>query len=164
MSEQKEQDWKETRIVEYARLGEAIEWETYEMDQDSTLRQAIEDYQGLGELVKQAKSGYLTKIENMQQQQAGIKLELAEKWNIPEKTFECNAGTATLRTTRSLIIRNKQKLIEFLTLNKKLSEFIKGFEITKLRKIKDAGLLENEIATWDEKRSISISLTKEAEQ
>ena len=164
MNEQKEQDWKEERIAEYAKLETAKQQIQNDMNLDAELNKIETSIKAWLERADRLKKPYFDKTLECEQQQAGIKLELAEKWNIPGKTFGCNAGTATLRTTRSLIIRNKQKLIEFLTLNKKLTEFIKSFEITKLRKIKDAGLLASEIATWDEKRSISISLTKEAEQ
>ena len=158
MSEQKEQDWKEARINQYT-LAEGAKQEI--QNNMTELPEIIELERGIAykqDQLRHIKQPYLDKILECDQLRTGIKLELADKWDVEEKTFECNAGSATLRTTRSLIIRNKQKLIEFLALNKKLSEFIKSFEITKLRKIKDAGLLESEIATWDEKRSISISI------
>ena len=164
MNEQRVQNWKAELIVEYAQLENKIATETHKMDTDPNLDALLRDQATLNAEIKLAKEIYTKNIEAAQRQQAGIKAELVDSWLSTEgKTFECNAGSITLRTTRSLIIRNKQKLIEFLTLNKKLSEFIKSFEITKLRKIKDAGLLENEIATWDEKKSISISI-KEVEQ
>ena len=155
MSEEISKNWKEGLIAEYARIENEIATETNEMVTDPDLIKLMKEQAKLNDMIALLKGTYSKNIEVAQQQQAGIKLELAEK---------CSAGTATLRTTKSLHIRSKEKLVAFLELNKKLTDFIKNFEITKLRKIKDAGMLEDEICTWDEKKSISISLTKEAEQ
>ena len=158
MNEQTKQDWKAEMITAYARLENGIAIETHEMDTDAEINKLLKEWEKLGKMIEQGKRIYFDNIAKARQQQAGIKLELAEKWGIGDKTFECDAGTATLRTTKSLNIRSKEKLVAFLELNKKLTDFIKSFEITKLRKIKDAGMLEDEIATYDEKKSISIHI------
>ena len=163
MSEKEEQDWKAGRIAEYARLENIVTTEMRKMGTDPDLDALMRDRVKLDEMIKQEQGLYLKTIEAAQQQQAGIKLELAEKWDIEDKTYECATGTATLRTTKSLHIRSKEKLVAFLELNKKLTDFVKSFEITKLRKIKDAGMLEDDIATWDEKRNVAIKIA-EAEQ
>ena len=162
MSEQT-QDWKSERIGEYVKLENMVTIEMQKMGTDPDLDALIRDRVKLNEMIERGQELYLKKIEAAQQQQAGIKLELVDRWYSEEKTFECAAGTATLRTTKSLKIQSKEKLIDFLMLNKKLVDFIKTFEITKLRKIKDAGMLEDEIATYDEKKSIAIKIV-EAEQ
>jgi len=156
--------WRTDRIAEYARLENEITDEAHKMGADSDVNKLVLERVKLNEMIELGRGLYLKNIEAAQQQQAGIKLELAETWSDTEdKTFECDAGTAILRTTKSLHIRSKEKLVAFLELNKKLTEFIKSFEITKLRKIKDAGMLEDEIATWDEKKNVAIKLA-EADQ
>lgn len=163
MSEQTKQDWKEKRIAEYAKLEKKITHERNTLLSDSEINKLALERDKLDKLIIEKGKQYILNIDAAQQQQAGIKLELAEKWDIEDKTFECAIGTATLRTTKSLHIRSKAKLVAFLELNKKLTEFIKSFEITKLRKIKDAGILEDEIATWDEEKNVAIKIA-EAEQ
>ncbi len=164
VKEQVKYDWKELRIAEYARLENEIAIETHELVTDPVRNRLIKEQAMLNAEIEEVEAIYHKNIEAAQQQQAGIKLELAETWSDTEdKTFECDAGTAILRTTKSLHIRSKEKLVAFLELNKKLTEFIKSFEITKLRKIKDAGMLEDEIATWDEKKNVAIKLA-EADQ
>ena len=162
-------NWRTDRIAEYARLENEITIQKNEMAYDPGLINLMTKQAKLNDMIALAKGLYTKNIEAAQQQQAGIKAELVETWGTTEeKTFECAAGTATLRTTKSLHIRDKVKLINFLELNKKLTEFIKSFEITKLRKIKDAGMLEDDIATWDEKKNVAISIREttilEAEQ
>ena len=155
------QNWRTDRIAEYARLENEIVLEMNEMGADPDLVKLMKEQAKLNDMIVLAKGIYAKNIEAAQQQQVGIKLELVDTWGDTEdKTFECPAGTATLRTTKSLHIRDKVKLINFLELNKKLTDFIKSFEITKLRKIKDAGMLEDEICTWDEKKSVAIKIAE----
>jgi len=168
MNEETKQDGDERRIArktmqirEYTNLEKKIAIEIHEMDTDPVLNKhykAISEHRGK---IKELEEPFRRNIQAAREQQTGIKAELVDEWlSTEDKTFECNAGTATLRTTKSLHIRNKEKLIAFLKLNNKLIEFIKSFEITKLRKIKDAGLLDDEIATYDEKRNIAIKITE----
>ena len=158
MTEETKQDWKVELIAEYAKLENEIALEMHEIGTDPDLIKLMKEQAKLNDMIALTKGIYAKNIEAAQQQQAGIKLKLAEKWDIDEKTFECIIGTATLRTTKSLHIKSKEKLVAFLELNKKLTEFIKSFEITKLRKIKDAGMIEDEIATWDIKHNVAISI------
>lgn len=154
-------NWRTDIIAEYVRLENDIAIESHEMDTDPELNRLLKEWEKSGKMIEQGKKIYFDNISKARQQQAGIKLELIETWGDAEdKTFKCAAGTATLRINRSLNIRSKEKLVAFLELNKKLTDFIKSFEITKLRKIKDAGLLEDEICAWDETRSIAIKITE----
>ena len=160
-TEERMRNWRTDRIAEYARLENEIDIETHELVTDPERNRLIKEKEKLNEMIELAEGLYIKNIEAARQQQAGIKLELVDAWGDTEdKTFKCDAGTATLRTTKSLNIRSKEKLVAFLELNKKLTEFIKSFEITKLRKIKDAGMIEDEIATWDVSRSVAIKITE----
>jgi len=163
MSEEAKRDWKAQRIDEYIKLENIVTTETRKMDTDPDLDMLRRERAKLNEMIELGQGLYIKTIEAAQQQQIGIKSELVEKWDIEEKTFECAAGTATLRTTRSLHIKSKEKLVEFLATIHRLPDFIKSFETVKLRKTKDAGLLGDEIATWDEKKSVAIKIA-EAEQ
>lgn len=163
MSETKErmQKWRTDRIVEYARLGNEIALEMHEIETDPDLIKLMKEQAKLNDMIALAKGIYAKNIEAAQQQQAGIKLELVESWGDTEdKTFKCDAGTATLRTNRSLNIKSKEKLVNFLATLNKLPDFIKTFEISKLRKIKDAGLLDDEIASYEENPSVAIKITE----
>ena len=160
MTEEAKQDWKTERITEYAKLEKEEVTIKHEMSADIGLNKLIQKRSDLDTVIKFAEKSYFKNIEAAQQQQAGIKLELVDRWYGEEKTFECAAGIATLRTTKSLKIQSKQKLIDFLVLNKKLVDFIKSFEIAKLRKIKDAGFLGDEVVSYDETKSIAIKITE----
>lgn len=152
-------NWKEERIAEYAKLTTDKDKVTREMESDTEINKLIEHYKNMSDAIATQQYPFLTKVEAIEQQQAGIKLELIEKWDIKEKSFKCDIGEATLRTNRSLHIRDKAKLIEFLISIKKLPEFIKSFETAKLRKVKDVGMLDDDIATYDEKQNVAIKVT-----
>lgn len=160
MIREKLQDWKEQRIAEYAKLEKEITTDMQDMGNDQGLNGLIAKRERLAEIIKISQKVYLEHIEEAQQRQALLKAELADGWDIDDKTFKCPAGTATARTTRSLNIRSKLRLVNFLLRIEKLPEFIKSFDVSKLRKLKDAGLLEDEIASWDEKRNVSIRIVE----
>lgn len=154
----KEENWKEQILAKYAELEKELTKITNLMYGDSDLGALILERELIDKEIEQANKGYIEAIEGTKQQQVDLKVELVDNWRAEDKTFACVIGTATLRTTRSLQIKNKGKLIDFLTTLKKLPEFIKSFEVAKLRKIKDAGLLEDELATYDEKKSVVIKI------
>ena len=159
VTDERMQNWRTDRITEYALLESNKKGLERCFDEDTDLNKLRDELRTVLDKIERAEKPHLASIDAVKQQQAGIKLELVDTWGATEeKTFECGVGTATLRTTKSLNIRNKEKLVAFLELNKKLTDFIKSFEITKLRKIKDAGMLEDEICTWDEKKSVAIKM------
>ena len=161
MSEETEQNWKAERIVEYARLENEIALQMNELNTDPELNKLMKEQAKLNDIIALAKGIYAKNIETAQQQQKGIKAELVNSWGDTEdKTFKCDAGTATLRRDRSLKVLSKTKLVEFLATLNKLPDFIKTFDVTKLRKIKDAGLLGDEIASYEENPSVVIKITE----
>ena len=164
MTEERNQNWKAENITKYAQT-EAVKLQIlHDITSDTEIGLLSERLIKTEAELATKKQPYFDRVLECEQLQTGIKAELVDAWGATEeKTFECDAGTATLRTTKSLNIRSKEKLVEFLAILGKLPEFIKTFETAKLRKIKDAGLLEDEVATWDEKKSIAIKIA-EADQ
>lgn len=158
----KQETQKEEALVEYAKLVKEEAKITYDMDTDPKIRIITKAIDELNNTLEERKANYIEKIIPLQEKQISIKADIVDLWCASEgKTFKCDVGSATIKTTRSLCIKSTEKLIDFLISIKKLPEFIKSFEIAKLRKIKEAGLLGNDIATWDEKQSVSIKLTED---
>ena len=153
-------NWKEERIIRYTELITEKTNINRELETDAEINKLKIEYEDLSDAIATLQYPFQKRIEAIEEQQANIKSELVKRWDIPEKTYECDTGIATLRTTKSLRINNKSKLVEFLILNKKLVDFIKSFEISKLRKIKDAGMLGEEIASWDENKNVVIKEKK----
>ena len=154
-------NWRTDRIAKYVELEVKKITAREHWEENVTLYKLQAELKRVLDKIEKTEKPYRADVDALSQQQAGIKSQLVETWGDTEdKSFECTAGTATLCTTKSLHIRSKEKLVAFLELNKKLTDFIKDFEITKLRKIKDAGMLEDDIATWDEKKNVAIKIAE----
>ena len=81
---------------------------------------------------------------------------LIDGWDIDDKTYECEAGSATIRTTKSLRITNKKGLIATLFDLGQLPECIRTWNLSYLRKLKDVNLIGDEIASYDEHQNVVI--------
>ena len=155
--------WKEQKMTERTEEYAKLEQEKADIEHllfyDKMLRELTDTRDAISKEIAALEKEPLHNLALVSQRQAEIRLELAETWGAYEgKTFKCDAGTVTLRETRSFDIRSKKKLVEFLAKLDKVSEFIKTFEIAKLRKVKEAGLLDDDIARWDEHKNVTISL------
>ena len=105
-------NWRTAQIGEYAQAeAEKIQTqrnmtkipEVIELEKDIAYKQ---------DQLKHITQTYFDKILQCEQLQTDIKAALVDSWGDAEdKTFECATGTATLRTTKSLHIRSKEKLV-----------------------------------------------------
>lgn len=80
----------------------------------------------------------------------------ADKWDIADKTYKCDAGEATLRTTKALKITDNGSLITLLLDIEKLPECIRTWNLSYLRKLKDVELIEDTIAHYDENQNVIV--------
>ena len=163
MSEEGKPNWKEEvmteKTVEYAELEQKKVDAKFLLSRDKTLVDLAKKRDAVNLEIEAREKQPLNTLALVSQRQAAIRMELAEGWGTYEgKTFVCDAGTVTLRETRSFNIRSKKKLVEFLAKLDKVSDYIKTFEIAKLRKVKEAGLLDDDIARWDEHVNTVITL------
>ena len=81
---------------------------------------------------------------------------LIEDWDITDKTYVCEMGTATLKTTKSLKISDKKRLIAVLLNVDKLPESIRSWNLSYLRKLKDVDMIEDSIAFYEEHQNVVI--------
>jgi hypothetical protein len=77
-------------------------------------------------------------------------------WDITDKTYVCEMGTATLKTTKSLKISDKKRLIAVLLNIDKLPESIRSWNLSYLRTLKDVDLIEDSIAFYEEHQNVVI--------
>jgi hypothetical protein len=81
---------------------------------------------------------------------------LIEGWDIPDKTYVCGMGTATLKTTKSLKISDKKRLIAVLLKIDTLEEAIRSWKLSYLRNLKDVDMIEDSIAFYEEHQNVVI--------
>ena len=89
-----------------------------------------------------------------------IQKNFVDAWDSTDKTYECKTGTATLRTTKSLKINRKEELINVLMNIGKLPECIRSWNLSYLRKLKDVGMIDDEIANYHEHQNVIIKENK----
>lgn len=101
---------------------------------------------------------YLTTANNAADRQNEIRAIIAEQWDLPTKTYRSSVGTATLRVTKSLIVKSKTKIVDFLVKNGIVEGGVSKFDLRFLRRFKDDGLLPDDAAQFEERRSVTIKL------
>lgn len=104
---------------------------------------------------------YLTVSNNAAERQNVIRTTIAEQWTLPTKTYRSSVGTVTLRITKSLIVKSKAKIVDFLVKNNIVEAGVSKFDIRFLRKFKDDGLIEDDAAQYEESRNVTIKLVGE---
>ena len=152
-------------IEEYADIEEEKQVQSRLMNNDSDITALKSKLGGLEETAEALKREievrsdmYLRAITLDTDRQSKIKAQIAEKWNVPGKTYESSIATVTLRVTKSLIVGSKEKIIEVLAMNNKLLEGVSKFDLRLLRKFKEVGLLPDDAARFEESRNVAIKI------
>ena len=156
---------KEALIAEYAALEHSTGRIKGHMGSMRSLNKLIMQRNALTKEIAFRKKPFEEGIRDAETRQNAIKEELKTAWGNEDKTFKCAAGTATLRTTKSLVITDKsgliQRLSEILPGNIDAAcERIKSFDISNIRQYKDTGLISDDIAHYDLKQGVSIKVTE----
>lgn len=155
-------DWKEGMIEAYHSLEREKERVEYNMVNNLTLSKFRLEIKDIESEIEIKEGPYKVVIVELNAQMQKIREDLIERWDSEDKSFKCGAGSATIRTTRALKIDNKEMLISILQHIGKLTQCIKGWDLTYLRKLADAGLFdadvgETNIVHYDEKKNVVIS-------
>ena len=161
-----EENWKEELITEYALITKENKSILQEMADSHELQILREQRTEIIQKIDLLEQSYNVRQGNIDDRIRRVKDALVASWDIDEKTYKCNIGTATLRTTKSLIIKDKiqlmQRLSKVLTRHfAEACEYIKTFDLAKIRKIKEINLLDDAIVTWEEKKSVVIKITED---
>ena len=153
-------DWKEERIGEYCTLSTDIAKLEQSIREDIEIHTLLEKHDEILKRITKIAETRNLDIEEAKRRQAVIKGHLLEHWDTEDKTFKCDVGTATVRTTKSLIVTDNfgliDRLTEILGSGVRACECIRTFELSTIRKYMDADLFAEHIAHYDEKRNVII--------
>jgi hypothetical protein len=157
---------KKELIAEYAILTKQQAIVADVMDTDPGIRDCRTQHKTISDNLKFLLAPYETELAESKRRQDEIKEELKRMWDSEDKTFKCVAGVAMLRTTKSLVITDKANMIQRLSeiLTGHLIEacvYIKTFDLTRARKLKDAGLIDDKIAHYEKKQNVVIKVAEE---
>ena len=130
------------------------------MDEDPEIRAAQLHLDILKEPYLSKMRGEEKILKDVDECIAAIKDTITKGWTLGTKEYKSATGSITMRTTKSLIVTSKEKVVEVLRTNGKVSEGIKTFQLTFLRKLKDVGILPDDAAHYLPKQSVVIVLKK----
>jgi len=149
-------DWKEeliTDCIELQRERVALEQARAE---DQEIKNVELTMKKVVAKITELEQPYSDKLLDITRAIEKIYETLIDQWDITEKTCEYDAGTITLRTTKSLNIVDKKQLISVLLNIGKLPEAIRSWNLSYLRKLKDVDLIEDTIAHYEEHQNVIV--------
>lgn len=153
-------DWKEDAIIEHNRLKKEIQKLLNDRAKNENLVRLHAQKAELEKEIRMWELPYEQQLDDFGSQNQIWREKLIKEWDIEDKTFKCDAGSATIRTTKSLKIKDKKGLINLLQKIDKLAETIKTWDLTYLRKLADVKLIEEDIVEYEEKQNVVISEEK----
>ena len=149
-------NWKEEAITRYAEL-EALKKAVQEaMRNDGDLETAKLAREIADADVRAFEQGYTDKIGELEEKIENVRILLQQDWDIKDKTYKCDAGSATIRTTKSLCVLDKSRLIATLIKLDKLPASIRSWDLTVLRKLKDVDLIPDDQVDYEERQNMII--------
>lgn len=154
-------DWKETAISDCIALQTQKNTLEHERAEDQEIKNVESTMKKVVDKLSALERPYIDKITALTADIEKIHDMFIEKWDITEKTCEYGIGTATLRTTKSLNIVDKKRLITVLLNIGKLPEAIRSWNLSYLRKLKDVDMIEDAIAYYDEHQNVIIKGARE---
>lgn len=107
---------------------------------------------------------FTEKIAEIETKQAEIKTKISDDWNLKDKTYKANLATVSRRTTTSLVIVDKKKLVDFLVINNQVEKCVKSFDILQLKVFKKSNKLSDEVAKLKPNHTVSIKLKEDLKE
>lgn len=156
-------NWKEINIEDYLVAEHKKKLIQEQMINNPDIQKYKSQIEDSEQQLQMHESVYKERIHNLETYMQYLKNDLVERWDSNDKSFKYEAGSVTMKTTRTLNVNDKKALISKLQQLGKLPECIKGWDIRYLRKLADVGFLDDSIVSYDEKRNVVITGTKSGE-
>lgn len=149
-------DWKEELITDCLELQRERESLEQIRAEDQEIKKLHIEMNTVADMLSALEQPYSDKLLDITCAIEMIHETFKDRWDIAGKTCEYDIGSATIRTTKSLNITDKKRLITILLNIDKLPESIRSWNLSYLRKLKDVDMIEDAIAHYDEKQSVVI--------
>jgi hypothetical protein len=149
-------DWKDVAISDLIALQSQKKRVTQERAEDEDILNASLLMKKAVDKITELEQPYNNKLLEITTHIERLQENFADKWDIADKKYKCDIGEAILRTTKALKIDNKPSLVTLLLKIGKLPECIRSWNLTYLRKLKDAGLIDDMIAHYDENQNVIV--------
>lgn len=149
-------NWKELTIADYIAVKAQIKTIEYERAEDEDIKNAAILMKKAVDKIAELEKPYIDKLSSLNDHIVSLGESLIEKWDIADKTYKCDAGIATLRTTKALKINSKETLINLLQNIGKLPQCIRSWNLPYLRSLKDVDLIDDLTAHYEESQNVVI--------
>ena len=149
-------DWKEKLITDSIALQKERKTLEQARAEDQEIKNVELTMKKVGDALNALEQPYSDKLLDIARDIEKIQEALIDGWDITDKTYKCDLGSATVRTTKSLNVTDKRELIMTLVGIGKIKEAIRSWNLSYLRKLKDVGMIEDTIAHYDEHQNVVI--------
>jgi len=149
-------DWKEKLIADSIALQKERKTLERARAEDQEIKNVELTMKKVGDALSALEQPYSDKLLDITRDIEMIHVLFIRDWDISDKTYKCDLGSATVRTTKSLKIIDKKGLITVLLSIAKLPEAIRTWNLSYLRKLKDVDMIEDAIASYDEHQNVVI--------
>lgn len=153
-------NWKSEKIADYCALSGLIQRYQDEITNDVKIQKLQKEQYRIIEEIEKLCNDRMQTIAEMKREQHMIKDELLEHWDSDNKTFKCDIGSATVRTTHTLTIKNRAGMLDTLMHIGKLSEAVQSFNIHYLKELKNVGMIPDQFAELEATHTIAITGVK----
>jgi hypothetical protein len=154
-------DWKREKIGDYRALSAIVAKYTLSIQNDVEIGAALAIADAMITKAEKLALDRKTTIAEAKEEQQMIKMELLDHWDTDGKSFKCDMGSATIRINKTLIIKSENELINHLERFDLLPQYIKSFDMSKLRKLKDAHIIGDDALYYKKNTIVAIKEAKE---
>ena len=161
MTEMDMDGWKREKIGDYRALSAIVAQEKSALECDGEINKAKFERDRLDGEIRRLSAKYVNVVNDAINEQQMIKMELLDHWDIDGKSFKCDMGSATLRTTKTLEISDQSALLILLFKLERLESAIRTLDTSYLKKLKDADMIPDALAVYKHSTNVAISGEKE---
>ena len=154
-------DWKREKIGDYRALSAIVAGQKQSITEDNRIEKLKNVITSANEEIQKLSKDREATISEAIKEQRMIKMELLDHWDIDKKTYACDMGSATLRTTKTLEINDQNAILIWLFKLERLESAIRTLDTTYLRKLKDADMIPDSMAYYDSRTNVAIKEAKE---
>jgi len=153
-------DWKREKIGDYRALSAIVVDHENDLENDYEIQALRERQKDIAFTIERLSNDREMTIAEAKEEQQMIKMELLDHWDINEKTYKCDVGSATLRTKKTLEINDQNALLAWLFKLERLESAIRTLDTAYLKKLKDADMIPDAMAYYDTTTNVAITETK----
>ena len=142
---------------EYVNLLSELEAIRTEMETDARLHRIDREIQRLQDEKEEIMSRYTERLTPLSQRISEIEEEFKRMYS-GERKKRLDRLVLNFRETKSLKVRDKQKVVEVLLKNNQVEQGVRSFALSHLRKLADVGVLPEDSYEYERKVNVKVEV------